>query len=152
MKTYMQLVATISAEIDEVFPWDVEGKIDQYTLILDIREPHEFDAMKIQGSFNVPRGVLESACEWNYEDTLPELAKSRDQTILVVCRSGHRSALAAHTMKSLGFKQVKSLKTGLRGWFEYELPLVDKNNTTVDENTAEKFFESHVQDHQLTPK
>ncbi len=34
-------------------------------LILDIREPYEFDCMHIDGSSNVPCGVQESACEWD---------------------------------------------------------------------------------------
>ena len=34
-------------------------------LILDIREPYEFDCMHIDGSSNVPFGVQESACEWD---------------------------------------------------------------------------------------
>jgi rhodanese-related sulfurtransferase len=151
MKTYMQMVAEIAKNITEVFPWDVEGKTDNYPIILDIREPYEFEAMRIEGSINVPRGVLESACEWNYEETVPELVNARDVNVLVVCRSGHRSVLACDTMQKLGYENVASLKTGLRGWFEYELELVDNENSEVSEDDAEKYFESHVEPHQLKP-
>ena len=64
-------------------------------LVLDIREPYEFDFMLIDGSHNVPRGVLESACVWDYEEIIPELVTAREREIVVVCRSGHRSLLAA---------------------------------------------------------
>ena len=148
----MQLVAEISKDIKEVFPWDVENTIDDYTAIVDIREPYEFETMHIKNSINVPRGVLESACEWNYEETVPVLAQSRDKKILVICRSGHRSALAVHIMQQLGYSNAISLKTGLRGWFEFELPLVDLSGNTIDEDTAEAFFESHVAPDQLAPK
>ena len=54
-------------------PWDLEEELEGGTtpLILDFREPYEFDCMQIVGSSNVPRGVLESACEWDYEETIP---------------------------------------------------------------------------------
>ena len=40
-------------------------------MLLDVREPYEFDAMHIPNSVNVPRGILESACEWDFEETIP---------------------------------------------------------------------------------
>ena len=40
--------------------------------------------MHIKNSFNVPRGVLETACEWNYEETVAQLVESRDKEIVVV--------------------------------------------------------------------
>jgi rhodanese-related sulfurtransferase len=151
MKTYMQLVEAILQDISEVFPWDVEGKLKDYAAIIDIREPYEFESMHIKGSINIPRGVLESACEWNYEETEPKLVQARDQKVLVICRSGHRSALAVHVMQQLGFDHAISLKTGLRGWFDFEQPLVDHKGLPVDEETADNFFESHVKAHQLAP-
>jgi len=152
MKTYMQLVEEYAKQVNEVFPWDVENDIpgDKY-LLLDIREPYEFSAMRLKDSMNVPRGVLETACEWNYEETVPELVKARDRHVLVVCRSGHRSVLACYMMQLLGFKQVYSLKTGLRGWFEYELDLINNSGEVVDEDTAEDYFSSHVTEEQLAP-
>ena len=74
-------------------PWDLEEELEggAMPLILGIREPYEFDCMNIDGSSNVLRGVLESACEWDYEETIPELISSRDRDIVIVCRSRHRS-------------------------------------------------------------
>jgi rhodanese-related sulfurtransferase len=43
------------------------------------------------------RGVLEGACVWNYDDTIPQLAEARNQNIVLICRSGNRSVLAALT-------------------------------------------------------
>ena len=80
--------------------------------------------MHIDGSSNVPRGVLESVCEWDYEETIPGLVNSRDRDIVIVCRPGHRSLLAGLTLKEMGFSNVRSLKTGLRGWNHYEIPMV----------------------------
>jgi len=150
MKTYMQMVAEYAAKVNEVFPWDVEDDIPGGKfLLLDVREPYEFAVMRLKDSINVPRGVLESACEWNYEETVPELVKSRGREVLVVCRSGHRSILACYVLQQLGYQYVYSLKTGLRGWFEYELDLINSSNELVDEATAESYFSSQVREDQL---
>ena len=76
--------------VREVLPWDLEKELEQDSelIVLDIREQDEFDMMHIDYSLHVPRGQLESACVWNYDDTIPALAQARDQNIVVVCRSG----------------------------------------------------------------
>ena len=131
MKTFAELVKECLPEVEEIFPWDLEEQLDESKdlLILDVREPYEFDVMHIEDSLNVPRGILESAAEWDYEETVPELVKGRDREVVVVCRSGYRSVLAAHSLQVLGFKNVVSLKTGLRGWKDYEQQLVDKEGS-----------------------
>ena len=87
MKRFTELVADTLAEITEVFPWDIEEQMndsEQRPLILDIREPDEFSAMHIQDSLHVPRGILESACEYDYEETVRELVEARDRDVVVV--------------------------------------------------------------------
>jgi 3-mercaptopyruvate sulfurtransferase SseA len=95
--------------------------------------------------------VLESACDWDYDETEAALASGREREIIVICRSGHRSVLAAHTMQRMGFQHVYSLKTGIRGWFEYEQPLIDVNNAAVDEDFAEDFFTTKLRPDQRKP-
>ncbi len=153
MKHYTDLIAECLPEVNELFPWDLEEKLQQSpdTLLLDIREPYEYAAMHIDGALNVPRGVLESACEWDYEETVPELAAGRDREIVVICRSGYRSVLAAHTMQRMGYHHVYSLKTGMRGWFEYEQPMVDGNDSAVDEDSAEEYFTTRLRPEQRKP-
>ena len=69
MKTFAELVRDLQHAVQEVFPWDIEEHISQgeTPLILDVREESEFAAMHIANSLNVPRGILETACEYNYE-------------------------------------------------------------------------------------
>lgn len=153
MKTYNQLVAECSANIKEIMPWDLEERLTENPdlLILDIREPYEFTAMRIPGSINVPRGVLESACEYEYEETVPELVEAREREVVVVCRSGNRSVFAADVMQQMGYQNVVSLKTGLRGWSDYEQPLVDDNGQEVDEDSAIDYFTSKIKPEQMKP-
>ena len=109
--------------------------------------------MHIDGSSNLPRGVMESACEWDYEGTIPELVNSRDRDIVIVCRSGHRSLLAGRTLKEMGFSNVRSLKTGLRGWNDYEMPMVRQDGEDpVIEANADKYFTPQVSEVQFKPK
>lgn len=107
--------------------------------------------MHIEGSINVPRGILESACEWDYEETVPELVQAREREIVVVCRSGYRSVLAAHSMNVLGYTNVVSLKTGLRGWKDYEQPLVDDEGRPVDLDDADVYFTPRLRPEQRRP-
>lgn len=153
MKHYADLVAECLAEVREIMPWDLAEQLRQPTppLLLDIREPAEFDAAHITGSVHVPRGILESACDWDYDDTVPELAAGRDRAIVLICRSGNRSVLAAHTMQRMGFSKVASLKTGVRGWNDYEQPLVDSSGRAVDIDAADELLTNRVRPEQRRP-
>ena len=153
MKTFNDLINETLPLIKEVFPWDLEEKLqqDQKPMIVDIREADEFDAMHIANSLLVPRGILETACDWDYDETIPELAKARDKEVILVCRSGNRSVMAALTMQMMGYQNVASLKTGVRGWNDYDQPMVDKDDNEVDPDDAEAFLENHVRDDQKAP-
>ncbi|MDX1698033.1 MAG: rhodanese-like domain-containing protein [Thiohalobacterales bacterium] len=154
MKRFSDLVADCQQDIDEVFPWDADEMLrgESSPLLVDIREQHEYDAMHIEGSLLVPRGILESACEYNYEETVRELVEARERDVIVVCRSGNRSALAAHTMQLMGYRSVVSMKTGLRGWNDYELPLVNAAGMTVPIEVADEFFTTRLRPDQIEPK
>ncbi len=154
MKTFQELVDAALQRIEELFPWDLEEETSNNPdlMLLDIREPYEYDAMHIQGALNVPRGILETSCEFDYEETVPELASARERDIVVICRSGKRSALAADIMQQMGYKKVKSLKTGMRGWSDYEQDMVNGNGNLVDEDTAIDFFTPKLLPEQMSKK
>jgi rhodanese-related sulfurtransferase len=141
----MDLVEETRPYVWEVLPWDLNDEDRQALLLLDIREPYEFDVVRITGSLNVPRGILEQACEVGYEETVPRLASARAEDIVVICRSGHRSILASYVMQLLGFRRVRSLKLGLRGWNDFELPLVDAQDRSVDPDEADRYFNPRQQ-------
>lgn len=153
MKTLKDLVEDTLPHIKELFPWDLEERIaeNKDILLIDITEPKEYNTLHISEAINVPRGILEASCDWNYEDTLPVLAAGRDREVVLTCRSGNRSALAAFTLQLMGFKSVTSLKTGLRGWNDFELPLVDGNNNPVDIDDADDYFSQGPRPDQMEP-
>jgi len=54
LKTYKQIISEAAEHISELYPWDVEAIENPDLIILDIREPYEYEAMHIKGSINVP--------------------------------------------------------------------------------------------------
>jgi len=154
VKRYAELVADALQRVREIMPWDLAERLARATppLVLDVREPAEFERTRIAGSINVPRGILESACDWDYDETVPELAAARERPIVVVCRSGLRSVLAADVMQQMGYTDVVSLKTGVRGWNDFEQPLVGGDGRVVDTDTAEPLLAARVRPDQLRPR
>ena len=154
MQKFVGLVQQYLKDVKEIMPWDMEERMQENPdlLVVDLREPNEFDAMHIEGSINVPRGVLESACEWDFEETEPQLVRAREREVVIVCRSGYRSVLAAFSLQTLGYQNVVSLKTGLRGWNDYEMPMVDRNGNVVDLDDGDDYFAARLRRDQMKPK
>lgn len=152
MKTIEDFIAEALQTVEELFPWDLEEALQNTPdlLLLDIREPYEFDAMHIEGAINVPRGILETACDYDYEETRPELVEARDRDIVVICRSGKRSVLAADVLQQMGYRKIRSLKTGMRGWSDYEQDMVNGNGEPVDEDSAIDYFTPKLRPEQLS--
>lgn len=86
-------------------------------VLLDVREPAEFSEGCIGNACNVPRGVLEFKVDPSYPACSQALL-DRNLEILVYCKTGGRSALAAHTLKQLGYGKVISLAGGIESWKE----------------------------------
>lgn len=153
MQHFVELLREWLGDLKEHLPWDLEERIEVNSniLVVDVREADEFEQMRIPGSINAPRGILESCCAWDFEETIPELVEAREREVVVVCRSGHRSLLAAKSLELLGFRDVASLKTGLRGWNDYDQELVDAVGDVVDPVDADDAFTAKVRADQLNP-
>lgn len=142
MKTFKEIVEEARQQVGELFPWDVDelSRTNPDLLMLDIREECEYANYHIAHSMLVPRGILETACEAEYEDAVPELIEARKREIVVICRSGNRSVLAAQTMQIMGYQNVKSMKTGIRGWNDYELPLINAKKELLDPEQVDELL------------
>ena len=77
-------------------------------VLLDVREPSEWEEGHMEGAIHIPRGVLEMKAE----EAMPD----RDIPIIVYCRSGARSALSGETLQEMGYTNVQNLKNGIIGW------------------------------------
>jgi rhodanese-related sulfurtransferase len=76
---------------------------------VDVRDLNEVNLGMIPGAIHLDRGRLES----KVEEAIP-----RDATIVLYCAAGNRSALAAETLREMGYSDVSSLDSGFRGWVE----------------------------------
>ena len=119
-----ELVAVAKATITECSVKDVERCLDSETLLLDIREPQEYTRGHIPGAILVPRGMLEFEIHKIVEAAATDRTVPADeQKIVLYCGTGGRSALAAQSMESMGFRQVRSMAGGLVAWAAAGLPL-----------------------------
>lgn len=109
-KTVGDLVAEAKAEIELYEPDDVKDMIDdgEPMVILDVREPDEWAAGRLPGAIHIPRGTLEMRAARDLPD--------RSARIIVYCAAGARSALAAQTLRVLGYEQAGSMEEGFGGW------------------------------------
>ena len=118
------LIARAKSEIEECDLSNVEKAIqDGSHLIVDVREPEEFSLGHLVGAINVPRGVLEFRTDPSYPGAIPKLSDKATKIILY-CRSGGRSALAAQSLGQLGYKAVVSMAGGFMAWEETKLPVI----------------------------
>ncbi len=124
--TLMDFVKAAKSQIDEVTPEDLEGMLEgtENLLVLDVRESSEHEQGHIKGAMLVPRGILEAAADTEYPKRVPELVEARSRPIVAYCATGGRSAMAAATLKQMGFENVVSLAGGITRWQQENRPLV----------------------------
>jgi rhodanese-related sulfurtransferase len=84
-------------------------------VVLDVREPSEYDSGHVLNSKLVPLGKL--------KERIGELEKFKDSPIVVVCRSGNRSGTACFILGKQGFSQAYNLAGGVQAWQKGNLPL-----------------------------
>ena len=86
------------------------------TVLIDVREGSEVSSFGIiQNAIHIPRGLIEFKIEYN-SSTNPSNIRN-DSNILFYCAGGYRSALAAYTVKQLGFKNVFNIG-GFGEWID----------------------------------
>lgn len=125
-KRLADFVADARRRIQEIKPDDLDEMIENHDdlLIVDVREPHEYAAGHIPGALSVPRGLLEGAADLEFKHRNETLSQARARTVVTYCQSGGRSALAADTLKQMGFDKAHSLSGGLDLWQAEGMPVV----------------------------
>jgi len=111
LKTGQDLIDEAKQQIEEVTPEEVRAMQarNERVVYLDIREPNEWNLGRLPQAIHLPRGNLE---------TKVEALIDRNQRVVIYCARGNRSALAALTMKQMGYENVASMARGIQGWAE----------------------------------
>jgi phage shock protein E len=97
----------------EISPGEASTLLSQGAYLLDVRTLDEYAQGHIAGSTLIPLDTLSTRL-----DELP-----RDGQILVICRSGSRSAQARDLLLASGFSKVTSIRGGIQAWVNLSLPL-----------------------------
>ena len=101
--------AQVQDGIPQVSVETLKAKLDSGDefLLLDVREPHEYQIAQIGGTL-IPLGSV--------GQRLGEIAEYKDKEVLVHCRSGARSQKAALELKAAGFTNVSNVAGGILAW------------------------------------
>jgi sulfur-carrier protein adenylyltransferase/sulfurtransferase len=110
MPNYRDLLAQARAQIREL---DTQAAADLVAaepapVVLDVREPDEYQQGALERAIHIPRGFLEAQVENRIAD--------RSAPVLVYCAGGNRSAFAAKTLAELGYTKVWSMAGGFNKW------------------------------------
>jgi molybdopterin/thiamine biosynthesis adenylyltransferase/rhodanese-related sulfurtransferase len=109
MATFRDLLANAKSQIVEIDTATAEARIQAGDVfVLDVREPDEYAEGALENAVHIPRGHLEAQIEGR--------ALDHDQTIVVYCAGGVRSAFAARTLQELGYSDVLSMAGGFGKW------------------------------------
>ena len=122
IKPSRELVAQANAEIETLSAeqakqlWET-GNVQ----LVDVRERHEWDAGHVPGAVHVPRGSLEFLADPAIPPHKPELQAGKK--LVLYCAAGGRSALAAKTLKDMGFTDLCHVAGGFGAWSQAGYPV-----------------------------
>jgi rhodanese-related sulfurtransferase len=95
-------------------------------LLLDVREPAEYEQGHLTAALNLPRGMLEFMLSGN--PALQDTARP----LIVYCKTGGRAALAAQTLQAMGFAEVSSIAGGFDAWAAAGLPVAKPQEVSFE--------------------
>ncbi len=116
-KNFEELVKAAKEQIEEIGVSDLSSmqKNKVEFILIDVRENDEWFSGHIPEAVHVPRGILERDIE--------KLITNKEEPLILYCAGGYRSALACDNLQKMGYRDVKSLKGGIRDWKEAQLPI-----------------------------
>ena len=114
---FLRLVEDAKKRVKECTVAEVKQKLDRGESfhLIDVREDHEYAKDHAKGARHLGRGILER----DIETAIPD----KDAPIILYCGGGFRSALAADSLRQMGYRNVISMDGGIRGWREAGYPL-----------------------------
>ena len=113
---FLQIVEQARSRIPECSATELKGMLEDGSplVVIDVRERHEFEAGHLEGSVHIGKGVLERDIEKH--------GLADDARLVLYCGGGFRSAIAAQSLKQMGFSNASSLWGGWRAIVAENLP------------------------------
>jgi molybdopterin/thiamine biosynthesis adenylyltransferase/rhodanese-related sulfurtransferase len=117
---------TTNTQIEEIEPFEAAEELERGGVVLvDTREPHEYQEAHLENGRLVPPGLL--------ADEIAAAAPDRSARTILYCRSGNRSAKAAAQLQEMGYENVASMAGGILAWQEQGLPVVAAQGMTPEQ-------------------
>jgi sulfur-carrier protein adenylyltransferase/sulfurtransferase len=112
--------------VEEIEPFEAAQEIeDGGVVLIDTREPHEYQEAHLENGKLVPPGLL--------RDEIEAAAPDKSARTILYCRSGNRSYTAAEQMEALGYENVASMAGGILAWQEQGLPVLATEGMTPEQ-------------------
>jgi len=114
-----KLIEQAKKESGEIAPKKLKSMLDkeENVIILDVREANQ----RAEGEIYADEYI--AITRGNLEFNVLNKIKNKDAVIVAFCRGGSRGALAAQTLRKLGYKNAVNLKGGLKGWAKEGYPI-----------------------------
>jgi molybdopterin/thiamine biosynthesis adenylyltransferase/rhodanese-related sulfurtransferase len=126
MASFRDLLRDTKSRIREVDTVTAAAEVGKPgTVLLDVREPDEYEQGALLGAIHIPRGHLESQVEGRVTD--------HDAQVVVYCAGGTRSAFAADTLGQLGYTDVVSMAGGFNKWKDEGRPWAAPASLTAEQ-------------------
>jgi molybdopterin/thiamine biosynthesis adenylyltransferase/rhodanese-related sulfurtransferase len=131
MASFRDLLASTKASIREVTTAEAdELRRAAGAVVLDVREPDEFEQGTLPDALHIPRGTLET----NIEMRVP----NKETPLVIICASGNRSAFAAKTLGELGYTDTVSVMGGFNQWKDEGRDWVTPPSLSADQRNRYK--------------
>lgn len=121
------LIAEARPRVKEVDPTEAKSMVEAAAaagaLIVDVREPHEWDMGHIPGAILIPLGDLAARANPASPHADPRLVGHPDAVIVAQCATGKRSIVAADILQKLGYTNVTSMRGGFLFWARSGFPI-----------------------------
>ncbi len=115
---FLKIVQEARANVAECSVAELKDKLasDPMAVLIDVREESEFAAGHAPNAVHLSKGILERDIETRYPDP--------STTLYLLCGGGYRSALAADSLRKMGYTHVTSVDGGWKAWTDAGYPTV----------------------------
>ena len=116
--SFLKIVDDAKSRIKEISIDEVKQRLDrgEQFLLVDVREESEFAKDHLPGAIHLGKGVIER----DIEGRVPDF----NTPLVLYCGGGFRSAMAADNLQKMGYSNVLSMDSGVRGWREKNFPMI----------------------------
>lgn len=117
---WLVLGAQSSLAVNNVDVKQAQLMSDQGALLLDVREPSEYAEGHAPNAVLIPLGQLSARMQ--------EIASYKDKPVVVMCRSGRRSAKATNMLQEAGYSQARNISGGIKAWKNEGLEVIKEHS------------------------